>query len=274
MLTRLSAVFLLLPLLACSGLQPEREESSQAANPWESTALLTGLSTPLTEARIDGPQAVGRVLTAKASPWTHKHLPGKQANEFSYARVDGRDAMAVKAESSASLMRQDLRVEAENLGRVRFSWKVPELIALADMARRESDDSPVRIVLAFEGDRSSFSLKNAMLSELSHALTGEPLPYATLMYVWCNTRPAGSVIVNPRTDRIRKIVVESGARNLNHWLDYERDVRADYEKAFGEPPGALLAVGIMTDTDNTQSKVQAWYGPLHLLPLAVAQNAP
>lgn len=149
-----------------------------------------------------------------------------------------RDAMvAVKAESSSCLLRQDLRIEPREL------------------------------------DRAKFSLKNAMLSELSHALTGEPLPYATLMYVWCNTRPAGSVIVNPRTDRIRKMVVESGARHLNQWLDYERDVRADFEKAFGEPPGALLAVGIMTDTDNTHSKVQAWYGPLRLLPLAVAQNA-
>ena len=26
-------------------------------------------------------------------------------------------------------------------------------------------------------------MKNAMLSELSYAVTGEPMPYATLMYV-------------------------------------------------------------------------------------------
>ena len=92
----------------------------------------------------------------------------------------------------------------------------------------------MRIVLAFEGDRSKFSGKNAMLSELARALTGEELPYATLMYVWCNTRKPGSVIVNPRTDRIRKLVVESGAGRLRQWVDYERDIRADYEKAFGE----------------------------------------
>jgi hypothetical protein len=82
--------------------------------------------------------------------------------------------------------------------------------------------------------------------------------------VWCNTRVPGSVISSPRTDRIRKMVVESGANNLNHWLDYERDIHADYEKAFGEPPGALLGIGIMTDTDNTQSTVRAWYGKVKL----------
>ena len=90
------------------------------------------------------------------------------------------------------------------------------------------------------------------------------MPYATLMYVWCNTRPTESVITNPRTDRIRKMVVESGAKSLNSWMRYDRNIRADFEKAFGEPPGALVGIGIMTDTDNTQTKTQAWYGPLNL----------
>ena len=160
------------------------------------------------------------------------------------------------------MVRQVVRFEPDELRRVRFSWKVPDLIAQADMALRESDDSPVRIVLAFEGDRSKFSTKNAMLSELARALTGEEMPYATLMYVWCNTRQPGSVIVNPRTDRIRKLVVESGTGKLRQWVDYERNIRADYEKAFGEAPGALVGIGIMTDSDNTRSTTQAWYGPV------------
>ena len=111
-----------------------------------------------------------------------------------------------------------------------------------------------------------------MLSELSHTITGEPLPYATLMYVWCNTRAPGSIIVNPRTDRIRKLVVESGGKNLNQWLDYERDIRADFVKAFGEPPGALLGIGIMTDSDNTRANALAWYGPVRLSPAVLAKK--
>jgi len=197
-------------------------------------------------------------------PWQHYRLPGKQPSQFSYVRKDGRDAMAAHSASSASMVRQAVRIEPDELGNVRFSWKVPDLIAHADMALRETDDSPVRIVLAFEGDRSKFSGKNAMLSELARALTGEEMPYATLMYVWCNTRKPGSVIINPRTDRIRKLVVESGAGKLRQWVDYERNIRADYEKAFGEAPGALVGIGIMTDSDNTRSTTQAWYGPVRL----------
>jgi hypothetical protein len=189
--------------------------------------------------------------------WRHQPLPGKTPASYRYVRHEGRDALAATAESAASLMRAPLRVPAEDLGAIRFSWKVPQLIAEGDLGLREKSDSPVRVILAFEGDRSRFSLRDQLLSEMAHSLTGEPMPYATLMYVWCNRRDAGSVISNPRTGRIRKIVLESGTHRLNRWLDYERDIRADYRKAFGEEPGALVGIALMTDSDNTRSGAPA-----------------
>ena len=195
--------------------------------------------------------------------WQHMTLPSKKQTLYTFSDQQGRDAVQAHATSSASMLRQDVRIAAKDLDVVKFSWHVPELIRDADLAERDSDDSPVRIVLVFEGDKSKFSAKNAMLSEMAEILSGESLPYATLMYVWCNKRAPGSVVINPRTDRIRSIVVESGARNLRQWLDYERNIRADYEKAFGELPGDLLRVGVMTDSDNTQSQTFASYGAMH-----------
>lgn len=203
-------------------------------------------------------------LKATAADWQHQTFPGKQATRYVYAREGGRDAIQGLAQGSASVLRHKVFVPVEQLGHLNFSWKASALIPQADMALRDADDSPVRVVLVFDGDRGKFSMKNAMLSELAQAVTGEPMPYATLMYVWCNTRAPGTVIVNPRTDRIRKLVVESGEGRVNQWLDYRRDIAADFEAAFGEAPGALLGVGIMTDSDNTGSKVHAWYGPVTL----------
>lgn len=205
---------------------------------------------------------VQRVAARPSAGWEHLPLPGKRQVEFAAVRHDGREALSAKAVAAASVIRKRVRIEPAELGNLRFSWKVPELIAAADIARRDADDSPVRVMLAFEGDRSRFSPRDAMLSELSRTLTGEELPYATLMYVWCNQRPPGTVVNSPRTDRIRKLVLESGPDRLNRWLDYERDIRADYERVFGEPPGALVGIAIMTDTDNTRSTARAWYGPL------------
>jgi len=205
---------------------------------------------------------------SKSATWSHFKLPGKRPTTFEVVLEEKRVAIAAHAQSSASMLRQVVRVEASDLGSVKFSWKLPELIQYADMSIREFDDSPVRVVLAFEGDRRQFSAKNAMLSELAQVLTGEPLPYATLMYVWCNECEAGKVILNPHTDRIRKLPLESGPGKLNRWMDYERAVRADFIQAFGEEPGALTSISIMTDTDNTKSVARAFYGPVQLAPKA------
>lgn len=198
--------------------------------------------------------------------WQHFKLPGKQPTHYNYARMDGRHTVMATASSSASMLRQFVRVEPAILQDIAFSWKVKKLIPGADLTRRATHDSPVRLVLAFEGDRSEFSTKNAMLSELMLTLTGEPMPYATLMYVWCNVCVKETVYVNPRTDRIREIVLEAGPDHVGKWLDYQRDIQADYLKAFGQAPGALIAVGLMTDTDNTRQSAVAWYGPVSLTP--------
>jgi hypothetical protein len=198
--------------------------------------------------------------------WESVKIPGKLATEYSLVRLNNRNKLKANAQASASMLRQDLHIEPERLNALSFSWQIQELIADADMSQRETEDSPVRLVLAFDGDRSQFSAKNAMLSELSHAVSGKPMPYATLMYVWCNHRPVNSVIHNPRTDRIRKIVIESGPQRVNQLISYQRNIKADFEKAFGEAPGALIGIAIMTDTDNTRSHAQAWYGPISLLP--------
>ena len=215
-------------------------------------------------ALVASPWAVASLAAPGATDWRHYRLPGKKPSEFSYQLLDGRAAMSAAANGSASMLRRVVRVEPAQLGQLNFSWKLPDLIEYADLADREFDDSPVRIVLAFDGDRSKFSAKNAMLSELAQLLTGDALPYATLMYVWCNLCPPGTVIENPRTDRIRKLPLESGPAKLNRWLYYERDVKRDFEQAFGEAPGALTSISIMTDTDNTKSTAKAYYGLLKL----------
>lgn len=205
-----------------------------------------------------------QVLPPQAdSQWYPFLIPGKRETLYqSVVQGVGQDALAVHAKSSASMLRRKIQVPGHQLGRTRFSWKVQDLIAQGDMADKDLDDAPVRIVFAFDGDRSLFSAKNAMLSELSHALTGEPMPYAVLMYVWSKHRPVGTVIPSPRTDRIRKLVVESGPARLGQWTHFERDLRADFMQLFGEAPGTLSAMGVMTDTDNTRTTVDALYGPL------------
>lgn len=240
--------------VSAPGLAPGDGEFS--GSPWTQASGIVSATNPV---------SVLTPVNQQQDAWVHFRFPGKKANSFHYASVDGRDAMAVSADSSASMLRKKLRLEPDRIRRVHFSWKLPALIPAADMGDRDLDDAPVRVVLAFDGDRSTFSTKNAMLNELTRALTGEEMPYAVLMYVWSKQKPVGTVIPSPRTDRIRKLVIETGASNLSQWMAYERDIVADFQQVYGERPGALIGMGVMTDTDNTQTKAQAWYGPVQVL---------
>ena len=204
-------------------------------------------------------------------PWQPFPLPSKRYVPFAPDLIDGRATLQVRADSSVSILRQrlaDTKAGIRAPMQLRLSWRVDALPSDGDLAHIDRSDSPVGVLLAFEGDRSRWTGRQHRLSDLTQLLTGEPLPYATLAYVWSAQHPVESVVFNPRTDRIRKLVLDSGTDHLQQWRDHVRDVHADYRQAFGEEPGPLVGIALMTDTDNTRSRLTAWYGALSLKPLS------
>ena len=199
-----------------------------------------------------------------ADDWHPVALPGKRSTAYQREYKDGRMALAARADASASMWRRHMERAGDKLGEAEFSWWVQALPVDGDVSVAEQGDAAARVMFAFGGDTSRLSPRNQMLFDLAHALTGERPPFATLMYVWDAEAPVGSVIHDPRSDRIRKIVVESGSAGLRQWRHYRRDLGADFRLAFGEAPGALQAMAVMTDGDNTRSQLATWYGDIHL----------
>ena len=193
-------------------------------------------------------------------PWTINR--NKTPTRYSMAEVDQRVVVHAQAESSASGLYVPLR--DRDAGMLRWTWKTSGIIRNADNSHGPREDSPLRLFVAFDGDKGALSLKDQLMYEMARLTTGREMPYATLMYIWGGRRAEGSVVKNPHTDRVRMIVVDSGMKHANEWRCHERDLRADYRKAFGTDPGRVIAVGIMTDTDNTKSKAESWYGDIAL----------
>jgi Protein of unknown function (DUF3047) len=212
------------------------------------------------------------LLTACATPpkpddtlgWHEVRLPGKDITRYDWSEKDGRLALAARSERSASMWRRHVERAPQTLGTVSFSWWVQDLVVGASVAEASREDAPARVLFAFAGDTSQLPARTRAMFDLAEALAGERPPYATLMYVWDTSAPVGSVIINPRSDRIRKIVVDSGPNKLRQWRDHQRDLAADFRLAFGEAPGALVSIALMTDTDNTRSSAKAWYGAVSI----------
>ncbi len=201
-----------------------------------------------------------------ADQWHSVPLPGKKQTQYDAAHHHGRKAVSARSEGAASMWRRKVLVPPTALREVSFSWWVQDQPLNASVADAHRADSAARVMFAFDGNVATLPMRTRALFELAEALTGESPPYATLMYVWDASAPVGSVIVNPRSDRIRKIVVDSGTAQLGQWRDHRRNLADDFRLAFGEAPGALTSIALMVDSDNTQSMARSWFGDIQLHP--------
>jgi hypothetical protein len=190
------------------------------------------------------------------------------ARHTRYTLVREGDDYVVKAEAEASasgLIRR-VDVDAKAYPVLRWRWKVENLLSKADVTRKQGDDYPARVYVAFAYDPKRVGIGQRIKYEAARLIYGEYPPHAGLNYIWEGKAAVGSVVPNPFTERVRMIVVESGAAHLGQWREYERNVYRDYRSAFGEEPPAIAGIAIMTDADNTGESAVAYYGPVSLYP--------
>lgn len=197
--------------------------------------------------------------------WAAQTFP-KIPSHTRYAFVRDGDTVVLRAEAEASASGLVFRLadSAADARILRWRWKVDRLPVAADTSRKGADDAPARVYVTFRHDPAKLGPVDRLLYEAARAIYGEAPPHASLMYVWDAAGPAGRSFANPYTSRVRTFVVEGGRARLGQWLDYERDIVADYRAAFGEEPPPLSGVAIMTDADNTGDRASAWYGDVAL----------
>jgi hypothetical protein len=190
--------------------------------------------------------------------------PLKRRTEYGWKKDRSGVFLEAKSRGSASGIIKRLDLDPAEFAHLQFSWMIDSLLEGADVADRDFEDSPVRIVLAFDGDKSSLSSKDLAFMERVKTFTGQDLPYASLMYIWDNKRPLNTVVTNPHSSRIKKFVASTGKAGLKTWQMHRRNIVNDYRTAFGKEPGKLIGIAIMTDTDNTKTYAQAQYRGLRI----------
>lgn len=217
------------------------------------------------------PVVPGRVVPFLLAPpdddlpagW-HAHLMRRDRapTDYRLCERDGRRVLQATADGSSSGLRCDVDIDAHQSPWLQWQWRVDEFPAGAAVADDERDDSPARLVLAFDGDVSTLGARDLVFRDLVKLLTGKSLPFATLMYVWDGEAATESVIAYPRSARIQYLVVESGAQRAGRWLDYRRNVVEDYRRVFGSDPGPIRHVGVLSDSDDLKRHVEAWFGDI------------
>jgi hypothetical protein len=188
--------------------------------------------------------------------WTLSRIKPKSR----YQLVEDAGATVLKGSARASASGLLHRLDLDPREQPVFSWRW-KVMALAP-SEASPDDSPARIMVSFAGDIQKLPFGDRLFYDQFRLFTGQQLPYAGLMYVWGSRTPRGGTVHNGYTSRIKIIAVESGDRKLGEWLQETRNVEADYKRAFGEEPGRIVSVGIMTETEVSDRALEAYYGDI------------
>lgn len=197
--------------------------------------------------------------------WEHVPLSKlKRDTVYSLTQADGQMVLRGNAEGSASLYVSRMQAAMEVPKTISWKWKTDALVPGADNRIKNKEDAPLRVMVAFDGDHATLPEIEKKRFKRAKSLSGRDLPYALLMYIWSDHVPVGTVIPSAHTSQVKMLVVASGVEGLGQWQTVKRNLADDYRQAFGAKPGAIIGVGVMTDSDNTRTKATGEYHDISL----------
>lgn len=227
--------------------------------------LLSILLLSITKSHAQSPQAFSEMEVLSESLWTplsFSSIPEKTT--YQLTDMAGKKVIYAKTQNSASALITKLHINPEQRLNIKWRWKVSNIFEAGDAKIKSGDDYPARIYIAFAFEPESASFLEKLKYNAANAMTEDTLPGSVLNYIWANKLPAGEIITNPYSEQTKMIAVQSGDTELGQWLSYSRDIVADYHAAFGRKPPPIIAIGIMSDSDDTGETAEAWYEDIHI----------
>jgi hypothetical protein len=208
-------------------------------------AAAQGLLAPL-----DGPGAT------PPPPWREVLLPKQTLSKtrFEVVDIDGTRALRIESPASYGTLVHVLDEPSAAAPLLSWRWRLDRAVAGADLRHKAGDDAALKVCVMFDHalDRVPFFERQHLL--LARFLSGEPLPAATICYVWDRLLPAGSVLPNAYTGRMRWFVLQGRGSPLGEWRSERRDLRADFLRVFGDEASELpriSAVLVGADADSS-----------------------
>ncbi len=128
---------------------------------------------------------------------------------------------------------------------LRWRWRIGGVNTNGSEHELDKFDHAARVFIAFD------------------TFIGPPL---TLNYLWGNVEKPGTMLDHPKSGRAKLFVLESGNLKAGQWLTEERDVVADWKRAFGEKAmPKIVGLGVMTDGDSLGIRLTGDYADMELI---------
>ena len=200
---------------------------------------------------------------APPSGWVHTTLPKvTRASQFDLVDDSGTTVLRVRSDAAASSLTRAVSIDTAATPVLQWRWEVSGAVKGSDLRHKHGDDYAARLYVFFDFPADRLSMSERMAIAAARLLHGAQVPTAALCYVWGTAQSVGTIAPNPYTDRVRMIVLQSGNAEAGRWKDESRDLRADFQAAFGEAAPNITGIAVSADTDNTGERVEARFGDI------------
>lgn len=175
--------------------------------------------------------------------WKGGQTWGNPAYEFTVVDDSATRVLYLKSRGDSSTISKEVKVNLKETPVLEWQWKVVMLPTGGDARNKQTDDQALQLYVAWE--RFPKLVRSRIIG-----------------YIWDSTAPAGSVVKSQKSGLITYVVVRSGTTGLGKWLTEARNVSEDYRRIYGEEPDEPNAVSIAIDSDDTQSRAEAYVGTI------------
>lgn len=202
-------------------------------------------------------------------PPQHTQLP---PTRFEAGVAEGMPALRVDTQSSYGtwVFRWATPQQLAAQTRLTWRWRVDQPLnggtAPANLLSKAGDDAALKVCVMFDHPLARVPFLERTLLRVARGISSEPLPAATVCYVWDPVLTPGTTGANPYTRRVRFVSLGGPLAALGQWATESRDVAADFLHLFadelGTDPAAavppMTAVLLGADSDNTASTSTGW----------------
>lgn len=207
--------------------------------------------------------------------WEHLTYLGTTENTMSAMNEEGTTVLHVTSLNSASALLKRMKVNDDNMIRLEnypilvWRWKINRTVGMAVESRKDRNDSAARVRVIF-AERGMPPLEKSPGFKKIIKYLGIKMPNIEpsgfkIDYIWGNRAPKGEIIDYPGSRNHKMIVVESGNDKANQWTWEKRDLVKDFHAVFrGDPPG-LAGIVVLSDTDQTNEGIEAYYSSIVLM---------
>jgi len=139
-----------------------------------------------------------------------------------------------------------------------WSWTVEQSVPATSLAQKGGDDRNLSLYFVFVPESIAPSLQGANI----RSLLGNS-DVRIIQYAWGGNHSRGQVIPSPYGPSGQGVTIplrQAGTGSHSESVD----LAADYAKAFGGAPGALVGLAVSGDSDDTDSVIRAAIGNLSL----------